>query len=91
MSQLKELFVNHGHLAQLSPYFQALFFGSGQNSTKTHIRIKEVGPQTQNHSQNFWLQCSGCIEVTSQVLRHTELKLRCFTKAPLYSNTANCN
>ncbi|KAK7126407.1 hypothetical protein R3I94_017780 [Phoxinus phoxinus] len=36
-------FVNRKHLAQLSPYFRALFFGGGRESTRKHIEIKGVG------------------------------------------------
>ncbi len=73
------LFVNHGHLAQLSPYFRALVSGSGQESTKTRFRIKDVGRQTQNHSQDFlvamlWMYRSD----KSSSETYTELKLRCF-------------
>ncbi|KAL4658893.1 kelch-like protein 24 [Arapaima gigas] len=35
--------VNRQHLASLSPYFRALFYGSGQESTRSHIQIKGVG------------------------------------------------
>ncbi|KAG1946278.1 kelch-like protein 24 isoform b [Pimephales promelas] len=36
-------FVNRNHLAQMSPYFRALFFGGGRESTRKHIEIKGVG------------------------------------------------
>lgn len=38
----ESFFVNREQLAQLSPYFRALFFGGGQESSKRHIEIKGV-------------------------------------------------
>lgn len=38
-------FVNREQLAHLSPYFRALFFGGGRESTRKHIEIKGVGLQ----------------------------------------------
>ncbi len=41
----KLFFVNREQLARLSPYFRALFFGGGRESTRKHIQIKGVGLQ----------------------------------------------
>ncbi|XP_060797288.1 kelch-like protein 21 isoform X2 [Neoarius graeffei] len=38
----ESFFVNRERLAQLSPYFRALFFGGGQESSKRHIEIKGI-------------------------------------------------
>lgn len=38
----ESFFVNREQLAQLSPYFRALFFGGGKESKKRHIEIKGV-------------------------------------------------
>lgn len=39
----ESFFVNRERLAQMSPYFRALFFGGGRESSKKHIEIKGVG------------------------------------------------
>ncbi|XP_021325190.2 kelch-like protein 23 isoform X1 [Danio rerio] len=41
----ESFFVNRERLARLSPYFRALFFGGGRESSRKHIEIKGVGPQ----------------------------------------------
>ncbi|XP_072516990.1 kelch-like protein 23 [Salminus brasiliensis] len=38
----ESFFVNRERLAQLSPYFRALFFGGGRESSRTHIELKGV-------------------------------------------------
>ncbi|XP_076880191.1 kelch-like protein 23 isoform X2 [Brachyhypopomus gauderio] len=38
----ESFFVNRERLAQLSPYFRALFFGGGRESKRRHIEIKGV-------------------------------------------------
>ncbi|XP_062869195.1 kelch-like protein 23 [Trichomycterus rosablanca] len=41
--ETESFFVNRDRLAQLSPYFRALFFGGGRESSRRHIEIKGVG------------------------------------------------
>ncbi|XP_017576235.1 kelch-like protein 24 [Pygocentrus nattereri] len=38
--ETESFFVNRERLAQMSPYFRALFFGGGRESSKKHIEIK---------------------------------------------------
>ncbi|XP_018583658.2 kelch-like protein 24 [Scleropages formosus] len=41
--ETESFLVNRRRLASLSPYFRALFYGGGQESTRSHIQIKGVG------------------------------------------------
>lgn len=53
-------FVNRKHLALLSPYFRALFFGGGIESTKRRIQIKGVNLQ---HFRDL-MEYSGTCKLT---------------------------
>ncbi|XP_073700110.1 kelch-like protein 23 [Garra rufa] len=91
-------FVNREHLAQLSPYFRALFFGGGRESTRKHIEIKGVGLQqfhtlmefTKNLKLN--LDCKNVLDIleAADFLQFDRARLRCCKFLERQLHLSNC-
>ncbi|KAL0161608.1 hypothetical protein M9458_045333, partial [Cirrhinus mrigala] len=91
-------FVNRERLAQLSPYFRALFFGGGRESTKKHIEIKGVGLQqfhtlmefTKNLKLN--LDCKNVLDIleAADFLQLDRARLLCCKFLERQLHLSNC-
>ncbi|KAK1805881.1 hypothetical protein P4O66_012941 [Electrophorus voltai] len=94
----ESFFVNRENLAQLSPYFQALFFGGGRESNRRHIEIKGVDLENfrslMEYAQSFRLQLDrknvlGVLE-TSNYLQLEKARLLCCKFLERELHLSNC-
>ncbi|XP_053369803.1 kelch-like protein 24 isoform X2 [Clarias gariepinus] len=91
-------FVNRKRLAQLSPYFRALFFGGGRESSKRHIEIKGVDldhfRSLMDYTQNLRLHLDrrnvlGVLE-TANFLQVEKARLLCCKFLERELHLSNC-
>lgn len=94
----ESFFVNREQLAQLSPYFRALFFGGGRESSKRHIEIKGVGLENfrslMDYTKNFRLHLDrnnvlGVLE-TADFLQVEKVRLLCCKFLERELHLSNC-
>ncbi|XP_026119946.1 kelch-like protein 23 [Carassius auratus] len=91
-------FVNREYLAQLSPYFRALFFGGGRESTKKHIEIKGVGLRQFQALMEFTknlklkLDCKNVLEIleAADFLQLDRARLLCCKFLERQLHLSNC-
>ncbi|XP_056613940.1 kelch-like protein 23 [Triplophysa dalaica] len=94
----ESFFVNRQRLAMLSPYFRALFFGGGLESTKRHIQIRGLGVQQfrtlMDFTKNFKLSldCKNVLDIleVADFLQLDRARLLCCKFLERQLHLSNC-
>lgn len=94
----ESFFVNRQQLAVLSPYFRALFFGGGLESTRRHIEIRGVGVQQfqtlMEYTKNFKLplDCKNVLDIleAADFLQLDRARLLCCKFLERQLHLSNC-
>lgn len=94
----ESFFVNRQRLAMLSPYFRALFFGGGLESTKRHIQIRGLGVQQfrtlMDFTKNFKLSldCKNVLDIleAADFLQLDRARLLCCKFLERQLHLSNC-